>query len=80
MSPNSSLSLRPGEEELTRFEDVEDTKGNKGILGLLALTNMRVLWSVPGRRVNLSNHAFQLHRIATESNSHSNTRHRMGLH
>ena len=48
------MGLNPGEEELARFNDVEDTKGNPGELGILVITNMRVMWFKTEKRLNLS--------------------------
>ena len=52
---DSLLALRTGEEYLHTFDDIEDTKGNPGMLGSLKITNMRLIWHVHGsRRLNLT--------------------------
>ncbi len=48
------MSKCSGEEELARFNETEDTKGNPGKTGSLLLTNMRMIWYLPGKRLNLS--------------------------
>ena len=48
------MNLRQGEQSLCTFDNVEDTKGNPGLLGILVVSNMRLLWYIAGRKFNLS--------------------------
>ncbi|XP_077294219.1 Bardet-Biedl syndrome 5 protein [Arctopsyche grandis] len=52
--PFSQLRMRPGEKILDRLDSVEDTKGNGGTRGRLAVTNLRIIWhSISSPRINL---------------------------
>ena len=42
--PPAALRCRPGEKLIDSIPDVEDTKGNSGELGLLLITNLRLIW------------------------------------
>ncbi|PAA63444.1 hypothetical protein BOX15_Mlig027626g1, partial [Macrostomum lignano] len=49
------MNLRPGEKLIDRLDSVEDTKGNNGDRGRLAITNLRLIWhSHTMPRINLS--------------------------
>lgn len=51
----SSLQLRPGEVQIDAMNSVEDTKGNNGEKGSLAVTNLRMVWiCARSSRINLS--------------------------
>jgi len=51
----SQLELRKGEFEIDSINAVEDTKGNNGEKGSLAITNLRLIWlSQRSARTNLS--------------------------
>jgi Bardet-Biedl syndrome 5 protein len=41
----SDLKLTPGETTIEELENVEDTKGNNGLLGKLTITNLRIMWT-----------------------------------
>ncbi len=49
------LSIRPGEFQIDSINSVEDTKGNNGEKGSLAITNLRLIWICHrNSRINLS--------------------------
>jgi len=49
------LGLKPGEKLIDKFKQVEDTKGNNGEMGKLAITNIRLIWTANRyKRINLS--------------------------
>ena len=49
------LQLINGEVSLYRFDKVEDTKGNNGELGVLIVTNLRLIWTANKyKKINLS--------------------------
>ena len=49
------LELKPGEKLIDKFKQVEDTKGNNGEMGKLAITNIRLIWTANRyKRINLS--------------------------
>ena len=51
----SSLAIRPGEVQIDSINSVEDTKGNNGEKGSLAITNLRLIWICHrNSRINLS--------------------------
>merc|ERR1712071_109036 len=51
----AKLKLRPGETMITKFNQVEDTKGNNGEMGKLVITNVRLIWTANRyKRINLS--------------------------
>jgi len=51
----NKLKLRPGEKLITKFGQVEDTKGNNGEMGKLTITNIRMIWTANRyKRINLS--------------------------
>lgn len=53
--PNKQLSLRPGEKVLDKIQNVEDTKGNNGDIGILTFTNLRLIWFCQTNiKINLS--------------------------
>lgn len=55
VSECSLLDPRRGEIEIDSINSVEDTKGNNGDRGSLAITNLRIVWSSHKRpRTNLS--------------------------
>jgi hypothetical protein len=48
------LGLCPGEEVLKYYNEVMDSKGNSTMAaGSFWVTNMRLLWFMPGKRLNL---------------------------
>lgn len=48
------MRMRQGEKILDRLDSVEDTKGNGGTRGRLAVTNLRIIWhSISSPRINL---------------------------
>lgn len=50
----SQMRMRQGEKILDRLDSVEDTKGNGGTRGRLAVTNLRIIWhSISSPRINL---------------------------
>ncbi|OTF81120.1 DUF1448 domain containing protein, partial [Euroglyphus maynei] len=52
---STELSIRNGEKLLQKWPKVEDTKGNTGEIGRLAITNLRLIWqSLQKPRINLS--------------------------
>lgn len=52
---SSELSFRSGEKLIEQWPKVEDTKGNTGEIGRLAVTNLRLIWqSLQKPRINLS--------------------------
>ena len=51
--PYRLLSLRAGEEIIKSFNQVVDTKGNINSEGSFWITNMRILWFLPGKKLNL---------------------------
>lgn len=52
---NSDLQLEQGEQLLAAFFPIEDVKGNQEELGVLKITNLRLIWiRCDKRRVNLS--------------------------
>lgn len=54
-SPTSYLSMRPGEVQIDAINTIEDTKGNNGEKGSLAITNLRLIWVCQrNSRINLS--------------------------
>lgn len=54
-SPNAFLEARRGEVTLEALDQVEDTKGNNGVVGELTLTNLRIIWvNKKVRRTNIS--------------------------
>ncbi|XP_003386094.1 PREDICTED: Bardet-Biedl syndrome 5 protein homolog [Amphimedon queenslandica] len=54
-SNDKALAPRPGETVISKFEAVEDTKGNNGASGKLTVTNLRIIWrSTAKPSVNLS--------------------------
>jgi len=51
----SQLAIRPGEFQIDSINSVEDTKGNNGEKGSLAITNLRLVWICHrNSRINLS--------------------------
>ena len=51
----SQLAIRPGEFQIDSINSVEDTKGNNGEKGSLAITNLRLIWICHrNSRINLS--------------------------
>ena len=49
------LNVRPGEQMIDSIQSVEDTKGNNGEKGSLAITNLRLVWICHrNSRINLS--------------------------
>ena len=49
------LAIRPGEFQIDSINSVEDTKGNNGEKGSLAITNLRLVWICHrNSRINLS--------------------------
>jgi len=51
----SQLAIRPGESQIDSINSVEDTKGNNGEKGSLAITNLRLIWICHrNSRINLS--------------------------
>ena len=51
----SQLAIRPGEFQIDSINSVEDTKGNNGERGSLAITNLRLIWiCARNSRINLS--------------------------
>ena len=51
----AALALRPGEVQIDSINSVEDTKGNNGEKGSLAITNLRLVWICHrNSRINLS--------------------------
>uniref|UniRef100_A0A1I8I775 Bardet-Biedl syndrome 5 protein homolog n=1 Tax=Macrostomum lignano TaxID=282301 RepID=A0A1I8I775_9PLAT len=57
------MNLRPGEKLIDRLDSVEDTKGNNGDRGRLAITNLRLIWhSHTMPRINLSYESTRLYR------------------
>ena len=40
----SQLAIRSGEVQIDSINQVEDTKGNNGEKGSLAITNLRLIW------------------------------------
>ena len=51
----SLLNVRPGEVMIDSIDSVEDTKGNNGEKGSLAITNLRLIWTCArNSRINLS--------------------------
>ena len=51
----SPLAIRPGEFQIDSINSVEDTKGNNGEKGSLAITNLRLIWICHrNSRINLS--------------------------
>mmetsp|Transcript_64068 Transcript_64068/g.202683 ORF Transcript_64068/g.202683 Transcript_64068/m.202683 type:complete len:360 (-) Transcript_64068:248-1327(-) len=51
----AALELRRGEFQIDTMDSVEDTKGNNGERGELAITNLRLIWcSHKNRKTNLS--------------------------
>ena len=49
------LAIRPGEVQIDSINSVEDTKGNNGEKGSLAITNLRLVWICNrNSRINLS--------------------------
>lgn len=52
---NRDLTLRKGELVIESFENIEDTKGNTGDIGVLTITNLRIVWQSKAKpRINLS--------------------------
>lgn len=52
---NKDLALRKGENVIQNFLRIEDTKGNSGDLGSLAISNLRIIWQSNSKpRINLS--------------------------
>lgn len=51
---HAQLGARPGEEVLKYFNQVIDSKGNSTMAaGSFWVTNMRIIWFMPGKRLNL---------------------------
>jgi Bardet-Biedl syndrome 5 protein len=51
----AQLAIRPGEFQIDSINSVEDTKGNNGEKGSLAITNLRLVWICHrNSRINLS--------------------------
>ena len=47
------LSLRPGEDIIKYYNEVIDIKGNNSMIGSFWVTNMRLLWFMPSKSLNL---------------------------
>ncbi|KAM3131554.1 hypothetical protein pb186bvf_016338 [Paramecium bursaria] len=52
---SSTINLKPGEKIFVQQNDIEDSKGNFGSLGIFQVTNIRIIWvSNKSSRLNLS--------------------------